>query len=193
MQYWVEMFERRKAVLDDELTVLILFVFHNSKVKLLKNGGSLESLNDSAALIDLTEDSSKQEESDELVNLRQKVCDKASPRHLNLQQYSSNNHNLIPIINSKVKRLETLLAKCKETIKGHKERSQTLTKEKDQLTQELEEKIAELKSLQVHYFQQIIRYSLDFSKLMRINPIFRILPRQICRNFDLNSTLSKKG
>ncbi|KAG1680042.1 Golgin subfamily A member 4 [Nymphon striatum] len=87
----------------------------NRPIKLLKEGGSIDSLNDSAILVDLTEDPVKPENSEELTNLREKV-----------------------------KRLEVLLAKCKETIKNHKERNQNLMADKDQISQEFEKKVQEL-------------------------------------------------
>ena len=42
-----------------------------------------------------------------------------------------------------VKRLETLLSKCKDTIKGNKERTAQLTGEREALQRQLDDKIAE--------------------------------------------------
>ncbi|KAG1680044.1 Golgin subfamily A member 4 [Nymphon striatum] len=112
--------QKAKVHLEENLNVSLeekdqLISVLQTQIKLLKEGGSIDSLNDSAILVDLTEDPVKPENSEELTNLREKV-----------------------------KRLEVLLAKCKETIKNHKERNQNLMADKDQISQEFEKKVQEL-------------------------------------------------
>lgn len=51
----------------------------------------------------------------------------------------------------KVKRLETLLTKCKDTIKSNKERIQQLATDRDAMAKQAQEKMDELEKFKVCY------------------------------------------
>ena len=55
--------------------------------------------------------------------------------------------HIFPPLLDKVRRLETLLTKCKESIKANKQKTTALTEVKDSLSKQLSEKEAELNSL----------------------------------------------
>ncbi len=61
----------------------------------------------------------------------------------------------ITVLEDKIKRLETLLTKCKESIKANKQKTQALTEVKESLSQQLSEKEGECEGLkaQVKDFQ----------------------------------------
>lgn len=61
-------------------------------------------------------------------------------------------------LRQKIKRLEILLSKCKDTIRSNKERTQLLTTDKENLHKQLEDKSQEMEKYKVGLINNLLMY-----------------------------------